>query len=136
MDFIEIYDMVPDEAYFARTDETSRIDLPFAGLVPVKVQASEASDTGQKRIDHCCASSVLDECSAREKELRTRMLTELGSEEPQMLPMVHLLLESFDEEKCGALYARFVEKETGFGPTLMMATLPGEARIRKARQRL
>lgn len=42
MDFIEILDMVPGEAYFARAYENSRIDLPFAGHVPVAMWALAA----------------------------------------------------------------------------------------------
>lgn len=66
VDFIKIYDEVPREAYFGIAEEANRKGLPFAGHVPTAVRASEASDAGQKSIEHCCAGDVFEECSTEE----------------------------------------------------------------------
>src|SRR5262249_19092575 len=51
-DFIKVYSLLPREAYFAIADETKKLGLPFAGHVPEAVNAGEASDAGQKSIEH------------------------------------------------------------------------------------
>lgn len=127
VDFVKVYDLVPREAYFALADEANRLGLPFAGHVPVAVRASEASDAGQRSIEHVGAGNVLEECSSREDELRRRVVAELGTEEPEMLPLVLEMVESHDAEKCAALFDRFVDNGTWVTPTLMAQRTPDEA---------
>ena len=126
VDFIKVYDDIPREVYFALTDEANRLGLPFAGHVPMSIQASEASDAGQRSIEHCCMGNVLEECSAREDELRPQALAQFELEEPHFLPIVMKLVESFDADKCADLFARFVRNRTWFVPTLMISRLPSE----------
>lgn len=121
VDFIKIYDELSREAYFALIDEANQLGLPAAGHVPVTVRASEASDAGQKSIEHCCAGSLYEQCSEREDELRPIVITELASESPAMLPIMLLMIESFSEEKCSVLYDKMVDNGTWFVPTLLVA---------------
>jgi imidazolonepropionase-like amidohydrolase len=51
-DFVKVYSRLPRDAYFAIADEARRQGLPFAGHVPSSVSAAEASDAGQKSIEH------------------------------------------------------------------------------------
>ena len=125
-DFVKVYDLVPREAYFALADEADRLGIPFAGHVPLAVRASEASDAGQRSVEHVGAGNVLEECSAREGDLRPRVIAELGTEEPEMLPLMLAMVESYDAEKCAALFARFAENGTWVTPTLMVSRLPNE----------
>jgi hypothetical protein len=67
-DFIKVYSLVPRAAYFAIADEAKKQGIQFAGHVPISVSAAEASDAGQKSIEHL--TGVLDACSTREEELR------------------------------------------------------------------
>lgn len=55
VDFIKVYDMLPREGYFAVVEEAHNLGIPVAGHVPIAVKASEASDAGQRSIEHCCA---------------------------------------------------------------------------------
>ena len=126
VDFIKPYDGIPREAYFALADEAKRLGLPLAGHVPVAVRASEASDAGQRSIEHVGGGNVLEECSAREGELRPRVVAELASEEPDVVPLMALMMESHDAEKCAALFTRLVANGTWVAPTLRVAPLPGE----------
>jgi hypothetical protein len=120
VDFIKVYDMLPREAYFAVVDEGRNLGIPIAGHVPVAVKASEASDAGQRSIEHCCAGSILEECSAREEELRPAVLAELGSEGPAVLPLMRQMVESYDADKCASLFQRFIQNDTWFTPTLVV----------------
>jgi hypothetical protein len=50
--FIKMYDNVPRAAYFGLVDEAKKKPDPFVGHVPLSVTALEASDAGQKTIEH------------------------------------------------------------------------------------
>ncbi len=51
-DFIKVYSTLPREAYFAIVDEAKKQGLAFAGHVPLSVTAAEASNAGQKSMEH------------------------------------------------------------------------------------
>jgi imidazolonepropionase-like amidohydrolase len=134
-DFIKIYDMLPREAYLAAVDEAKTLGLTFAGHVPVEVQASEASDLGQASIEHPRTFGVLIECSAREDELRARLVEEFAkapagerfdSAGSTILPLLLAMAESYDPPKCEQLAQRFVQNGTWIVPTLMTGREPGE----------
>jgi imidazolonepropionase-like amidohydrolase len=51
-DFIKVHDTLPRAAYFAIIDEAKKSGLPVAGHVPASITAKEASEAGQKSIEH------------------------------------------------------------------------------------
>ena len=51
-DFIKIQSLVPRDAYFAVADEAKKQGITFVGHVPDAVRASEASNAGQKSMEH------------------------------------------------------------------------------------
>ena len=67
-DFVKVGSLVPREAYFSIADEAKRRNLPVAGHVPFSVTAAEASDAGQRSIEHF--DGVLIACSRAERVLR------------------------------------------------------------------
>jgi imidazolonepropionase-like amidohydrolase len=60
-DFVKVYSRLPREAYFAIADEAKKQGIPFAGHVPDAVSVQEASEAGQKSIEHL--TGVLAACS-------------------------------------------------------------------------
>jgi imidazolonepropionase-like amidohydrolase len=52
VNFIKIQSYVPRDAYLAIADECRRRKIVFAGHVPDKIRASEASDARQKSFEH------------------------------------------------------------------------------------
>ena len=127
VDFAKIYNFIPREAYFAFTDEANRLGLQFAGHVPEGVKASEASEVGQRSIEHAAFTNVAEECSAREDEIRRRLRAELESDEPQIVPIWLDMVESHDPAKCAEVYETLVRNGTWVTPTLVAAeVLPGE----------
>jgi len=120
-DFIKVYSMLPREAYFAIADEAKKQGLTFAGHVPASVGAAEASDAGQKSMEHLFG--VLTACSGHESAIwndarsavakagiATFVQAEVGAELK--------VLESYDESKANALFARFAQNGTAQVPTL------------------
>src|SRR5262249_40251284 len=51
-DCIKVYDRLPRDAYFAIIDEARTKHIPVVGHVPVAVTSLEASNAGQKSIEH------------------------------------------------------------------------------------
>jgi hypothetical protein len=51
-DFIKIQSLIPRDAYFAAADQAKKRTISFVGHVPDAVRAVEASDAGQKSIEH------------------------------------------------------------------------------------
>jgi imidazolonepropionase-like amidohydrolase len=51
-DFVKVHDNLSREAYFAVIDEARTLGLPVEGHVPAAITAKEASDAGQKSIEH------------------------------------------------------------------------------------
>ena len=126
--------MLPRDAYFAIADEARRQHMVFAGHVPESVSAAEASDAGQKSIEHLMG--VLVGCSAKEAELRkeneARLRAEGIRQDTAMLEQA-AALDSFDEKKAAVLFAHFVKNGTWMCPTLSVlqaAALSGEADFR------
>src|SRR5204863_7482047 len=67
-DFINTYSHVPRDAYFAIAREAKRIAIPFAGRLPFSVSLAEASDSGQRSIEH--EDDLIRACSAKDSLLR------------------------------------------------------------------
>ena len=109
------------EAYLAIADEAKKQGLPFAGHVPESVSAAEASDLGQKSIDHLTGVELA--CSDKEDELRREAVAALAKVDNQaawdLLGRIGVrAADSFTEKKARALYARFVRNGTWQVPTL------------------
>jgi len=67
-DFVKVYSLLPREAYFGIADEARKQGLPFEGHVPFTVSAAEASDAGQKSIEHLTGVFKALETFSAEKE--------------------------------------------------------------------
>ena len=119
-DFVKVYSLLPRDAYFAIADEAKKQGIPFAGHVPNSVTVAEASDAGQKSIEHLIGVSFA--CSSAEaqlmKELKERISVDRA---PGFLTLVRLQAKSvdtYDSEKARALFSRLVKNGTWQVPTL------------------
>jgi imidazolonepropionase-like amidohydrolase len=119
-DLVKVYHLLSRSAYFGIAGEAKRQGLPFGGHVPISVSAMEASDAGQKTIEHL--QGVALACSSREAELRRglKAFVERGSVPDLALSLRFEVAatDSYDEEKAASLFARFVKNGTWHVPTL------------------
>jgi len=123
-DFIKVYSLLPRAAYFAIADEARLSNIPFAGHVSESISALEASDAGQKSIEHL--SGVRLACSTSEAELRRELMEARAKSDASLLYRVlrHVYAkstETYSEKKAEALFSRFVANETWQVPTLVVA---------------
>ena len=120
-DFVKVYTKLPREAYLSIADEAKKQGLPFAGHVPESVSAAEASDLGQKSIEHLVGVELA--CSDREDELRREAVAAMAKADNQAVGELlgrigARAADSFSDKKARALYARFVRNGTWQVPTL------------------
>jgi hypothetical protein len=114
-DFVKVYSLLPRDAYFAIADESKRQNISFVGHVPIAVSAAEASDAGQKSIEHL--TGILIGCSSKETELRNEIVKAQSPGARSRREGVGLL-ETFSDRKAKDLFARFVKNQTWQCPTL------------------
>jgi imidazolonepropionase-like amidohydrolase len=67
VDFIKIQSLIPRDGYFAAAAEAKKLGIVFVGHVPDAVRASEASNAGQKSIEHF--TGIFEGCSTIEDQL-------------------------------------------------------------------
>lgn len=113
-DFVKVYSRLPRDAYFAIADEAKKQGLTFAGHVPSSVSAGEASDAGQKSIEHL--TGILIGLSDDESESKKEIVQ--GRAPAPRARARAIALETYNDRKAAELFARFVKNETWQCPTL------------------
>lgn len=109
VDFIKVQSFIPREPYFAVVDEAKKQGLTLVGHVPDAIRASEASDAGQKSIEHL--TGIFEGCSSAQNEDRYL------SGENKKLPKTYL--DTYDQATCKQLIARMSRNGTWLVPTLV-----------------
>jgi len=112
-DFVKIYNGIPREAYFALAEEARKQNIPFVGHLPYQVRASEASDAGQRSIEHLDGIAIA--CSSKEPSLIQELRPGHYLEK---MNLVGEAFRSFDGARCQALFAQFRKNSTWQVPTL------------------
>jgi imidazolonepropionase-like amidohydrolase len=111
VDFVKTYSNLSREAYFAIVDEAKKQNIPFAGHVPFAVGADEASNAGQRSMEHL--NQILETCSSKEQEL----LRVPGKD--WSIAYDKLMVDTYDESKCRKLFSLLAENHTWQVPTLV-----------------
>jgi imidazolonepropionase-like amidohydrolase len=123
-DFIKVQSNLSREAYFAIADVCRREHITFVGHVPDRVTAAEASDAGQKSIEHL--TGVLRACSGEEPSLMRKQFAAapkkptIGQSVNRELAWQIELLQSYSDEQADALIAKFLRNQTWQVPTLIL----------------
>lgn len=126
-DFVKVYSLLPRDAYFAIADESKKEGIPFEGHVPEGVSVEEASNAGQKTIEHL--TGMLIACSTREAELvksaqetsaaiAAGKLSSTGFWGPEYRKRQSLALETYSPEKADSVFGILRRNHTWQCPTL------------------
>jgi imidazolonepropionase-like amidohydrolase len=105
VDFIKIQSLIPRDGYFAAAAEAKKLGITFVGHVPDAVRASEASNAGQKSIEHF--TGVFEGCSTIEDQLLVGPKS-LGRN-----------VSTYDAQRAKALIALMAKNQTWQVPTLV-----------------
>src|SRR5262249_33427298 len=113
--FIKVYAALTKELYLVIADEARRNHLPFAGHVPYFVTAAEASDAGQRSIEHLTRGDAAT--SSEAAALQAEAVAAITNKKlPQ--PNGNRLRETYDSVAAEALFARLKRNQTWQVPTL------------------
>lgn len=126
-DFVKVYSLLSRDAYFAIADESKKQEIPFEGHVPDSVTLEEASNAGQKTVEHL--TGVLAACSSREAELLKSAQETVAAINAGQLPSVRLwgpeyrqrqklTLETYSPQKAETVFGELKKNHTWQCPTL------------------
>ena len=121
-DFIKAYTGLPREAYVAALDEAKRVGTTVVGHVPDAVPVAEASDLGQRSIEHL--TGMVGDCSRDAEVLRAERAAALAADTAARLMISYArqtprILATQDSTRCADLIARLARNGTWQTPTLV-----------------
>ena len=121
-DFIKTYSWVPRAAYFGIAREAAKIGIPFAGHVPYSVSVVEASNAGQRSIEH--EDDLMRACTSKDSALRATFGDTATFSAPDQLGLIRtqasLIRTSQDPQRCKAVMATLARNHTWVTPTLVV----------------
>jgi hypothetical protein len=93
--------------------------IPFAGHIPSEITATEASNAGQKSVEHIIYSSLAFDCSAQADELGKKKREAASKRDEQAVAdITDEANRTFSAEKAAALWQTFKKNGTWVTPTL------------------
>jgi hypothetical protein len=126
-DCLKVHDGVPLDAYLAIADEAKKLELPLVGHVPVRVPTLQASDAGQRSIEHqiglrgaSTAEAAVMEAESKDDVFGEAMRTKNFALIPESIAKKgDLLLDQLDPERAQALFRALARNGTALTPTLV-----------------
>jgi imidazolonepropionase-like amidohydrolase len=122
-EFIKVFSALPRDTYFAAADEARKERLPLVGHVPYAVTAAEASDAGQRSIEHLdgvpIACSSEPDAFARQQTAAFEPLAPGRSAGVEVWRIQLKAHDAYEPERAKALFAKFVRNSTWQVPTLL-----------------
>lgn len=121
VDLLKVYDVLSREAYFAIVDEAKKTGLPFAGHVPSAVTSVEASDAGQRSIEHL--GKLLEDSSGAPEKIRARRAEPIKAGDffaftSRFGRIYDEVLATYSDKKAREIFAHFRRNKTWQVPTL------------------
>jgi hypothetical protein len=119
-DFIKVYSRLPRVAYFAVAAEARKDGIDYVGHVPIYITAKEASEAGQRSIEHL--SEILFACSSDEPALRKQLVaTSIGAQRDRVRKdQLKVVVNTFSKKKATELSRIFSSNNTWQVPTLLV----------------
>lgn len=121
VDLIKVYDGLSRDAYFAIADEAGKLGLPFAGHIPTAITTAEASDAGQKSIEHL--GKILEDSSSSPEKIQAAGTASIKEGDffaftTRLGGVYDLIRSSYSDRKAKEIFARFLKNKTWQVPTL------------------
>jgi Amidohydrolase family len=118
MDFLKIHTQMSGETWRVVVNRAKALGMPFAGHVPYAVSPVEASDAGQKSIEHLTGVAIA--CSSEEEDIRRTVAAGPEATAPRVEHhTTERVLATFSARKCEALAKQFASRHTWQVPTFV-----------------
>jgi hypothetical protein len=119
-DFVKVYNLLNRDSYIAIAGEAKAQGISFEGHVPFSMGAAEASDLGQRSIEHM--EAILISSSSQEHQLRTMARDFRPGPVPTAGPVSpKMLFDTFSVPKLRTLAQRLKANHTVVVPTLTVS---------------
>jgi hypothetical protein len=127
VDFVKVYDGLSRESYFAIAGETQGLGLPFAGHLPAPISVREASEAGQRSLEHgmALAGGSTSEAQHIKQRLDQSVFKEALSTKNFALIPAKLakdeteMLDHFSQDRADETYKLLARNNTFITPTLV-----------------
>jgi hypothetical protein len=119
-DFIKTYSWIPRAAYYGIAREAKKLGITFAGHVPYSVSMIEASDAGQRSVEH--EDDLMRACSSQDSLLRARSAdtASFRRQVEEWRYQAGVLHKSYDPAKCRGVIETLARNQTWVTPTLVV----------------
>lgn len=122
-DFLKVYNTLSRDAYLAIASQANEARVPFVGHIPDSISPSEASDLGQKSIEHLWGISPY--LSSNPDQLKKMSAEANDADDPKMArdlfyQVNQAILSSYDPKKAAILFDKFLHNGTWQTPTLVV----------------
>jgi len=117
VDFVKVKSFLSKDAFLAIASEARRQHIVLAGHVPDAVRIAEASDAGQKSIEHLTGIAV--GCSAIEQVMDEKAQAFAARYRARYASIEPRAAATFDPTIANALFSRFLTNGTWQVPTLV-----------------
>ena len=122
-DFLKVYDTLSREAYLGIANRARQARIPFVGHVPNTIAPWEASQLGQKSIEHLWG--IPNYVSTTPESLQTMKAAADDADDPGVARDLYYkvnqtILATYDPKKADALFREFARNGTWQTPTLVV----------------
>lgn len=122
-DFLKVYNTLSRETYLSIATQAKATHIPFVGHVPDTITPLEASQLGQKSIEHLWG--IPNYVSSSPESLSKMKAAADDEENPKTARDLYYklneaILASYDSKKANALFGEFAHKGTWQTPTLVV----------------
>jgi len=121
VDCLKVYDNLTRDTYFAIVDESKKLGLPFVGHVPAPITSIEASDSGQRSIEHL--GKILEDSSAAPEKIASIRSEKIEDGDyfaftSRIGRSYDEIISTFDQAREDEIIRHFVKNSTWQVPTL------------------
>jgi cytosine/adenosine deaminase-related metal-dependent hydrolase len=116
VDFIKILSNISREVYYAVAEESAKQKISFVGHVPIAVSVAEASEAGQRSIEHLTGFALA--CSSQESEIRQKFVDARARRDfAAFIPLTQQAIDTYDPAKAASLFTLLIRNHTWQVPT-------------------
>lgn len=121
VDLLKVYDRLTPGAYFAIVAEAKKLRVPFAGHVPLAITSIQASDAGQRSIEHL--GKLLEDSSSAPEKIAAKRAEPIKEGDffaftSRFARVNDEILATYSDKKARTIFTHFRRNKTWQVPTL------------------
>ena len=126
-DFIKVYDGLSKDAYYAIAAETKKLGMPFGGHLPAPISVREASNAGQRTLEHglfLAGGSTAEDEYIKHRVDQSAFQEAIATKNFSLIPAKiakdnTAMLDAFSQQRADETYRLLAKNGTFITPTLV-----------------